>query len=201
MTREFKFPDNSSANPESNLPDGKDIDINQLAGAMDMLKRDRFELLSAYLDGEVTATERREVEDLLATDPTVQCLYARLLKLRQGLRTMPVPVAEKTTEETVQQVLTRVKRRSRRVVILTGTAVAAVFASALSVVLPGINSPVPQVAQQYTETEPTAASAPEPLMVAINNPVIEIPKAAVATPEKSLKQTESLGNKIHNNLD
>jgi len=29
---------------------------------MDMLKRDRFELLSAYLDGEVTAAERQQVE-------------------------------------------------------------------------------------------------------------------------------------------
>jgi len=27
-----------------------------------MLKRDRFELLSAYLDGEVTAAERQQVE-------------------------------------------------------------------------------------------------------------------------------------------
>jgi len=30
---------------------------------MDMLKRDRFELLSAYLDGEVTAAQRQQVED------------------------------------------------------------------------------------------------------------------------------------------
>ncbi len=29
---------------------------------MDMYKRDRFELLSAYLDVEVTASQRRQIE-------------------------------------------------------------------------------------------------------------------------------------------
>jgi hypothetical protein len=37
---------------------------------------DRFELLSAYIDGEVTAAERKQVEEWLATDPTVQQLHA-----------------------------------------------------------------------------------------------------------------------------
>jgi len=38
---------------------------------MDMEKRDCFELLSAYLDGEVTATERRQVEEWLSTDASI----------------------------------------------------------------------------------------------------------------------------------
>lgn len=193
MTREFKFHENSREQSQNSLPSGNNDDINQLTGAMDMLKRDRFELLSAYLDGEVTAAERREVEDWLTNDPTVQNLYGRLLKLRQGLRTMPVPAAEKTTEETVQQVLARVQHRSKRAVILTGTALAAVFVGALSVFLPSLDSPIPQVAQHSVQTEPAAAPAPEPLMVALNNPVIEIPKAAVAAPEKSLNQIQYPG--------
>ncbi|MFM8202724.1 MAG: anti-sigma factor family protein, partial [Dolichospermum sp.] len=53
---------------------------------MDMQKREYFELLSAYLDGEVTATERRQVEQWLSTDASVKCLYKRLLNLRQGLQ-------------------------------------------------------------------------------------------------------------------
>jgi anti-sigma factor RsiW len=193
MTREFKFHENSPEQSQNSLPSGKDNDINQLAGAMDMLKRDRFELLSAYLDGEVTAAERREVEDWLTNDPTVQNLYGRLLKLRQGLRAMPVPAAEKTTEETVQQVLARVQHRSKRAVILTGTALAAVFVGALSVFLPSLDSPIEQIAQHSVQTEPAAVPAPEPLMVALNNPVIEIPKAAVAAPAQSLNNVESLG--------
>ncbi len=46
---------------------------------MDMYKRDHFELLSAYLDVEVTASQRRQIEHWLTTAPEVQCLYTRVL--------------------------------------------------------------------------------------------------------------------------
>ncbi len=36
---------------------------------MDIYKRNRFELISAYIDGEVTAAERRQINDWLTTDP------------------------------------------------------------------------------------------------------------------------------------
>ena len=55
----------------------------------DVTKRDRFELVSAYLDGEVTPAERLLVANWLAHDPEVQRLYRRLLLLRQAFRTMP----------------------------------------------------------------------------------------------------------------
>lgn len=38
---------------------------------MNMYQRDRFELLDAYHDGEVTAAEQRQIEQWLATDPEV----------------------------------------------------------------------------------------------------------------------------------
>jgi anti-sigma factor RsiW len=62
--------------------------LNELI-TMDMHNRNRFELLNAYLDGEVTADERRQIENWLTTDPQVQCLYARALKLRQKWQ-MPI---------------------------------------------------------------------------------------------------------------
>ena len=43
-----------------------------------MQKRDCFELLSAYLDGEVTATERKQVEEWFSTDTSVKCLYKKI---------------------------------------------------------------------------------------------------------------------------
>lgn len=52
----------------------------------DVMKRDRFELLSAYLDGEVTPEERTLVQTWLSNDPTAKSLYNRLMLLRQGLR-------------------------------------------------------------------------------------------------------------------
>ena len=156
---------------------------NQLSGVMDMLKRDRFELLSAYLDGEVTAAERQQVEDWLVNDPEIQRLYARLIRLRQELRLLPVPPAQQPVEQTIQQVYRRLNRRYYRTVAWGGTAIAALFIGALSGTLPSR-----QMLQMATS--PNAGNAPiEPLMVALNNPVIEIPKAAVAPvpPNQQLK--------------
>jgi anti-sigma factor RsiW len=55
------------------------------------MKRDRFELLSAYLDGEVTPEERRLVQTWLSNDPNAKCLYNRLMALRYGLREEACP--------------------------------------------------------------------------------------------------------------
>lgn len=51
----------------------------------------RFELLSAYLDNEVTADERKLVAKWLTEDSNTQQMYQRLLMLRQAIRTAPVP--------------------------------------------------------------------------------------------------------------
>ncbi|MDZ8092392.1 MAG: zf-HC2 domain-containing protein [Nostoc sp. DedQUE04] len=193
MTTDSQFYDRSPLQLPQDLSDGMAKHTNESTGLMDMVKRDRFELLSAYLDGEVTATERRQVEEWLANDASVKCLYARLLKLRQGLRTLPVPAAQQSPEETVQQVLTRLRRRSRLNWIAAGAAVAACAIGAISGLVGG-GSMVPQLAQQ-PQREPIQTSSasivpPSPLMVGLNNPVIEIPKAAVASPENSIYQVQ-----------
>jgi negative regulator of sigma E activity len=168
----------------SDFSEGKGNHTNDSTGAMDMVKRDRFELLSAYLDGEVTAAERKQVEQWLEQDPFVQRLYARLLKLRQGLRTMPVPQSQQPLEQTVQQVMARLRRR-RLAWMCGGTAVAATVIAAVSSLLP--NSEItPKLAQKQSieqtqvKSEPVAAA---PLMLAINNPIMAIPKAAESSPQ------------------
>ncbi|MGJ5629706.1 anti-sigma factor family protein [Nostoc sp. CALU 1950] len=193
MTTDSQFYDRSPLQLPQDLPDGMAKHTNESTGLMDMVKRDRFELLSAYLDGEVTATERKQVEQWLANDASVQCLYARLLKLRQGLRTLPVPAAQESPEATVQKVLTRLHRRSRLNWMLGGAAVAACVIGAVSSLVPGA-SRVPQLAQR-PQTEPIQTSSasivpPSPLMVGLNNPVIEIPKAAVASPENPVYRVQ-----------
>ncbi len=105
-----------------------------------MLQRDRFELLSAYLDGEVTADERRQAEDLLANDDKSKQLYARLLKLREGFQGMPLAQPQ-PVEDTVAQVMNRLDRRrtpSRRTWALGGAVAAAMVAS-----LSGLFGPSP----------------------------------------------------------
>ncbi|MEL6231622.1 MAG: hypothetical protein AAFX51_11050 [Cyanobacteria bacterium J06636_28] len=53
-------------------------------------EEERFELLSAYLDDEVTAEERRQVAQWLMDDPHTLQMYRRLLMLRQAIRTAPI---------------------------------------------------------------------------------------------------------------
>ncbi|MBD1804426.1 Fis family transcriptional regulator [Microcoleus sp. FACHB-SPT15] len=154
----------------------------EAAKQMDSLQRDRFELLSAFIDGEVTAAERRQVQELLATDADMQRLHSRLMKLRQGMQKLPVPAAQTTAQDTAQEVFSRIDhRRNRRTVMWGGAAIAAMVVGALSGILPGSDSLVPRLAQSLNKEV-----APEPLEIAINRPVIEIPKAAVALPEQSL---------------
>lgn len=169
---------------------------NQPVGALDMLKRDRFEMLSAYLDGEVTAEERRQVEAWLATDPVVQRLYDRLLKLRQGVQTMPVPASTQSVEQTIDKVFTRVNRRPKMALMWGGAAVAALVVGAISGVLPGGRSWEPQFAQSSIEkVNPTQAMGgiesastavrSDALMIALDQPVVQIPKAPVSAPAES----------------
>jgi anti-sigma factor RsiW len=165
---------------------------------MDSLQRDRFELLSAFIDGEVTAAERKQVQQLLSSDAEMQHLYTRLLKLRQGLQSMPVPSTEATARETAQQVFSRLdRRRIQRTVMWGGAAIAAVFVSAFSgIVFPGSQSWVPQMA-----VGPKQDAASEPLMIAVNYSVIEIPKAPVSSHKKLVEPSAIPHDTDKNNLN
>jgi anti-sigma factor RsiW len=203
MNTDSPFYDRSPWDNSQDLSDETGQHTNELTGAMDMVKRDRFELLSAYLDGEVTAAESRQVEEWLAHDPSVQCLYNRLLKLRQGLRTSPVPPALESPEVTAQQVFKRMRRRSRPIWAVGGASVAALVVGAVSSLLPG-GGFRPQLAQQPMEVPQsiaTPAVSHSPLMVALNNPVIEIPKAAVVSPEQALNLEPLLPGEIEPNIN
>jgi anti-sigma factor RsiW len=66
------------------------------------------ELLSAYLDGELTAAEQAEMERLLAQSPAAGQLLDELRALRNMLQTLP---QEKLTEDLSRQVLRVAERR------------------------------------------------------------------------------------------
>lgn len=172
------FPGDSRQSDSSDLSTFDSDNLNQAIDAPDAHKRDRFELLSAYLDGEVTALERKQVESWLATDPTVQRLHTRLLNLRYGLQSMPVPVASQPLEQRVEQVFSRIDRRPKLALVWggVGAAVAAGLIGILANALPGDRPFVPQVAErtqpdtvQATE-QPLDTVGPDTLMVALDQP-------------------------------
>lgn len=140
--------------------------------------RDRFELLSAYLDGEVTAAERKQVEAWLATDASVQKLHARLLKLRQAFRSMPTPVPVQSSEKTVDQVLAKVDRRPKLRLVWGGAAIAAAVMGAVTL----FSARQPQFAKVAPPQQPTVAQQQPPtqtdaMMVALDRPVVSIKSA------------------------
>lgn len=115
MTNHFEFEefDEHSSIVESPCSEIRETG-SELAPTSCTSQRDRFELLSAYLDGEVTASERRQVESWLATDAKTQCLYSRLLTLRQGLQTLPIVKSEQSVEQFVDQMTARLNHQPRR---------------------------------------------------------------------------------------
>jgi anti-sigma factor RsiW len=154
------------------------------SGSVNAIQRDRFELLSAYLDGEVTAIERRQVEDWLTHDLTIQRLHSRLLKLRQGFQALPVPT-EQSTQQTVSEVLARVNRRPDRRWVWGGAAVAATLVGALGLLFGGDRAFTPQIAkspQGEAKPSPQTATTADPLLLALDKPLVGIAKP----PAKSL---------------
>ncbi len=101
-------------------------------GNVTTMMRDRFELLSAYLDGEVTAAERRQVEEWLKNDPTTKRLYSRLLMMQQSFQAMPVPAAEQSAQDLATKVLQRVERKPKQTWVLGGGAIAALLIGVVS---------------------------------------------------------------------
>ncbi|MEG4499347.1 zf-HC2 domain-containing protein [Microcoleus sp. F10-C6] len=164
-------------------------------GNVTTMMRDRFELLSAYLDGEVTAAERRQVEDWLTNDPTTKRLYSRLLMMQHSFQTMPVPPAEQSAQELATKVLQRVERKTKRNLVWRGGAIAALLIAVVSAVGGGRQWFAPQFARSPVPAESDGLIValneplveivnPNDLMLGVNAPIVDIPKVGVATPQK-----------------
>lgn len=134
---------------------------------LDVTKRDRFELLSAYLDGEVTPEERRLVTTWLDEDPETQCLYQRLLHLRQGLRGIYHERSATNPQATAQAVVTKLNRRLR-LTYMAGMTAAAV--AVLGVFSGALNNPFGRTSVMQSST------SQESLKIALDQPPITIPK-------------------------
>lgn len=172
MTNHFEFEEFDECRNIVESPDAatRERGLESATNSCSALQRDRFELLSAYLDGEVTASERRQVESLLATDTKTQCLYSRLLTLRQGLQTLPIANSEQSVEQFVDQVTARLDHQPRRW-IWGGLAVAAMLVGAIFTAVPQ-DRYAPSIADSLDSSEEVPSAG---LMIALNHPPIEIP--------------------------
>ncbi|MGB5967948.1 MAG: hypothetical protein WBG70_06405 [Spirulinaceae cyanobacterium] len=152
---------------------------------MNSQERDRFELLSAYFDGEVTATERKKVQKWLDSDPQTKQLYSRLLRIRHGLKSMPLPAEEVSTQEVTRNVWRKINQRRLHNALIWGSGgIAALFVGTISGIVPGEFLPGIRVANS-----PEPQRDLETLEIAVNEPAIEIPKAPVSSSEETLNSS------------
>ena len=140
------------------------------------LPADNFELLSAYLDGELSSTERKQVQTRLDQDPQLKKLYTRLLALQSQIQSLPVPPRSESAAEIAEKVFQSLSRRRRqRRLLLGGSAIAATFLATITGLIPGISSPSWRLAQFSAPNKIDSEAVM--LAVALNKPTIDIPKS------------------------
>jgi len=169
---------------ESNFQERKDDLDSEFEQSQSDPQYTRFELLSAYLDGEVTPAERKQVQQWLDSDPQIQKLYTRLLRLRQDMDSLPIPSASPSTTQLSEQVFQSIdcQQRSKKRVFWGGAAIAALVIGAFSSFFLGHRSPIPQIADR-DPLAPIEEDA-EPLAIALNRPIVKIPAAALLPNER-----------------
>lgn len=127
---------------------------------------DRFELLSAYVDQELDASDKKLVEQWLKEDPTYREQYRQLLQVQKLLIDLPVPNTL-PSEVLVNQVMTKITKRShqRWGLIAGGTALIATVFSLGS--------------YQYQQLKlAEATSSEEQLILAMEVPIIPLPSSS-----------------------
>lgn len=160
-------------------------------GPISLRDCDRFELLSAYFDGEVTPAERRQVEVWLDTDPQTKELYRRLRCLRSGLQGLPVHHPLPCSSAFMQRLWGKLQhQRWQRWSLLGGGAIAALFLG--TVLFPEPQWSVQQSlrASQSLPQGQSLQPTPGSLTLALNRPVVPIPKTATALKKRNAPETQ-----------
>ncbi len=138
---------------------------------IDAVLGEQFELLSAYLDGEATASERQQVQAWLANDPAFANQYRQMQRMQQAISAIPVPSSDRSATQLADAVFTKIDRRrtQNKLRWIGGGAIAATLVTALAGIggLFGTNNSQWQMANK--------ANTPAPLMVALNDPILSIP--------------------------
>lgn len=151
---------------------------------------ERFELLSAYLDGEVSPSERKQVEQWLTDDPEFKQTYRQMLALQEGWKSSPVLAPSMPTEQLVARVMARVDRKPKLWVWGGIGAAAAIAVGAFSGLLSGNQgwvfrtAKVPELQRELAlPTVPVPAQSPastialrsNELMLVLDRPPVDIP--------------------------
>ncbi len=129
--------------------------------------QERFELLSAYIDNEVSGIEKSQVEKWLKADLSYRTQYQQLLKVKRLLLDLPAPTSIKT-EQLVSRVITKINRRSQRKFAIGGAIAALVIGTIGTVANTNYRF---QVADDLNNEEQ--------LILAMEEPIVPLPEALI----------------------
>lgn len=148
------------------------------------------EMLSAYIDGELSPSEKNQVQSWLDQDAKIKQVYLRLLALQRQMHCSMAPVGEKSAAEITEKVFQAVgKDRSwRRKLIWGGGAAFVSLLVTMFSATPGFSPSALKTAE--FKSRATIDSVPVMLAVAVNKPAINIPKAAMNYSDYSLEISE-----------
>ena len=158
------------------------MSANQIFDNSMTIPQERFELLSAYIDGEVTNTEEQMVEQWLSDDVDFRRLYHQQIKLRQLLVDLPVPVAaDSSVKAETNLIIDRVfaeidKRSQRRKWKLAGFGVSVAAVVGILGSMFTFNSS-PQFSPVANSIKNPAITVEEPVLIAMEEPLVPVPKS------------------------
>ncbi len=127
-----------------------------------MIDADKFELLSSYLDGELTPQEKSQVEEWIAQDRDFAQCYQEQLKLQQMWQ---VPVGNVTSELCFEETWNYIQSRQQQRWLRRGII-------ALTMAVVSVSSLF--VAQRYSWQQ--AKAKEEPILMALEQPILPMPK-------------------------
>jgi anti-sigma factor RsiW len=167
------------------------MSANQIFNNSMIISQERFELLSAYIDCEVSEAEEQLVEQWMSDDVDFRRLYQQQLKLRQSLIDLPVPIAPHSsvkaeTDRMIGNVMAEIDRRSQRRkwklagIGISVAAVIGVFGSLFTFNSSPQFSPVANNINNKSisnTNKPTVQVKPEPILIAMEEPLVPLPKS------------------------
>jgi len=150
---------------------------------------EHFELLSAYLDGELSPEETAKIQSLLQTDQSLQQEYQQLLKLKEKIRQLRPVTPSFSPEQLSQGVFAKVEQRGKKHKWLWGgSAIAAVSVAALTSLFTPNPGFIPQLANtpahemqlvlavNQISRQQLSDNLDDGLMIKLNEPLVNIPK-------------------------
>lgn len=161
-----------------------DLSAENLDTELENLTTDSFELLSAYIDGELSPAEKKQVQTWLDRDPQFKQMYLQLLNLQGQIQNFVIPPNEKSSAEIAAGVFESIDRsRHRRNFAWIGSAIAASAIAAVSGIIPGFS---PWSVNTAKVDPSNSISSQVMLAVAIDQPAINIPKSVNGYYQKDL---------------